>query len=143
VSDPYDLQRFIDAQDGVYETALAELRAGSKQSHWMWFIFPQLRGLGLSPTARLYGLVSLDEARAYLQHPLLGARLHQCVEALAPWANRGSAEEIFGPIDAMKLRSSLTLFDKIEPNGPFHEGLTAFFNGVPDERTLALLNAPR
>jgi uncharacterized protein (DUF1810 family) len=143
VSDPYDLQRFIDAQDGVYETALAELRAGSKQSHWMWFIFPQLRGLGLSPTARLYGLVSLDEARAYLQHPLLGARLHQCVEALAPWANRGSAEEIFGQIDAMKLRSSLTLFDKIEPNGPFDEGLTAFFNGVPDERTLALLNAQR
>jgi uncharacterized protein (DUF1810 family) len=143
VSDPYDLQRFIDAQDGVYETALAELRAGSKQSHWMWFIFPQLRGLGLSPTARLYGLVSLDEARAYLQHPLLGARLHQCVEALAPWANRRSADQIFGPVDAMKLRSSLTLFDKIEPNGPFHEGLTAFFNGVPDERTLALLNAQR
>jgi uncharacterized protein (DUF1810 family) len=143
VSEPYDLQRFIDAQDGVYETALAELRAGSKQRHWMWFIFPQLRGLGLSPTAHLYGLVSLDEARAYLQHPLLGARLHQCVEALAPWANRRSADQIFGPVDAMKLRSSLTLFDKIEPNGPFEEGLTAFFNGVPDERTLALLNAPR
>ena len=143
MSDPYDLQRFVDAQDGVYETALAELRAGSKQSHWMWFIFPQLRGLGLSPTAHLYGLVSLDEARAYLQHPLLGARVHQCVEALAPWANRGSAEEIFGPIDAMKLRSSLTLFDTIEPNGTFGESLTAFFNGVPDERTLALLNAPR
>ena len=143
MSDPYDLQRFIDAQDGVYETALAELRSGSKLSLWMWFIFPQLRGLGLSPTARLYGLVSLDEARAYLQHPLLGARLHQCVEALAPWANRGSAEEIFGPIDAMKLRSSLTLFDKIEPNGTFGESLTAFFNGVPDERTLALLNAQR
>jgi uncharacterized protein (DUF1810 family) len=143
VSDPYDLQRFIDAQDGVYETALAELRAGSKQSHWMWFIFPQLRGLGLSPIAHLYGLVSLDEARAYLQHPLLGARVQQCVEALAPWANRGSAEQIFGPIDAMKLRSSLTLFDKIEPNGTFGESLTAFFNGVPDERTLALLNAPR
>ena len=143
MSDPYDLQRFIDAQDGVYETALAELRAGSKQSHWMWFIFPQLRGLGLSPTARLYGLVSLDEARAYLQHPLLGARLHQCVEALAPWANRRSADQIFGPVDAMKLRSSLTLFDKIEPNGTFGESLTAFFNGVPDERTLALLNAQR
>ena len=143
MSDPYDLQRFIDAQDGVYETALAELRAGSKQSHWMWFIFPQLRGLGLSPTAHLYGLVSLDEARAYLQHPLLGARLHQCVEALAPWANRRSAEDIFGPIDAMKLRSSLTLFDNLEPNGSFDDGLTAFFKGVPDERTLALLNAPR
>ena len=143
MSDPYDLQRFIDAQDGVYETALAELRAGSKQSHWMWFIFPQLRGLGLSPTAHLYGLVSLDEARAYLQHPLLGARLHQCAEALAPWANRRSAEDIFGPIDAMKLRSSLTLFDNLEPNGSFDDGLTAFFKGVPDERTLALLNAPR
>jgi uncharacterized protein (DUF1810 family) len=143
VSDPYDLQRFIDAQDGVYETALAELRAGSKQSHWMWFIFPQLRGLGLSPTAHLYGLVSLDEARSYLRHPLLGVRLHQCVEALVPWATRRSAEQIFGPVDAMKLRSSLTLFDKIESNGPFGESLTAFFNGVPDERTLALLNAPR
>ena len=143
MSDPYDLQRFVDAQDGVYETALAELRAGSKQSHWMWFIFPQLRGLGLSPTAHLYGLVSLDEARAYLHHPLLGARLHQCVDALAPWATRRSAEQIFGAVDAVKLRSSLTLFDKIEPNGPFDEGLTAFFNGVPDERTLALLNAPR
>ena len=143
MSDPYDLQRFVDAQDGVYETALAELRAGSKQSHWMWFIFPQLRGLGLSPTAHLYGLVSLDEARAYLQHPLLGARLHQCAEALAPWANRRSAEDIFGPIDAMKLRSSLTLFDNLEPNGSFDDGLTAFFKGVPDERTLALLNAPR
>jgi uncharacterized protein (DUF1810 family) len=143
VSDPYDLQRFIDAQDRVYETALAELRAGSKQSHWMWFIFPQLRGLGLSPIAHLYGLVSLDEARAYLHHPLLGARLHQCVDALAPWATRRSAEQIFGAVDAVKLRSSLTLFDKIEPNGPFDEGLTAFFNGVPDERTLALLNAPR
>jgi uncharacterized protein (DUF1810 family) len=143
VSDPYDLQRFIDAQDGVYETALAELRAGSKQSHWMWFIFPQLRGLGLSPTAHLYGLVSLDEARSYLRHPLLGVRLHQCVEALVPWATRRSAEQIFGPVDVMKLRSSLTLFEKIESNGPFGESLTAFFNGVPDERTLALLNAPR
>jgi uncharacterized protein (DUF1810 family) len=109
----------------------------------MWFIFPQLRGLGLSPTAHLYGLVSLDEARSYLRHPLLGVRLHQCVEALVPWATRRSAEQIFGPVDAMKLRSSLTLFDQVEPNGLFAAGLAAFFNGVPDERTLALLNAPR
>ena len=143
MSDPFDLQRFIDAQDDVFETALAELTAGSKQSHWMWFIFPQLRGLGLSPTATFYGLVSPDEARAYLQHPLLGRRLRDCAEAILPWAGRRSAEQILGPIDATKLRSSLTLFDQIEPAAVFGEGLYQFFDGGRDERTLALLNAQR
>jgi uncharacterized protein (DUF1810 family) len=143
VSDPYDLQRFIRAQEGIYETALAELRAGSKQSHWMWFIFPQLRGLGHSATATHYGISSLDEARAYLGHPLLGARLRQCVEALLPWSERRTATQILGSIDALKLRSSLTLFDRAEPEAVFAAGLAAFFGGESDERTLALLNAPR
>jgi uncharacterized protein (DUF1810 family) len=139
VSDPHNLQRFIDAQASTYETAVAELRAGSKQSHWMWFIFPQLAGLGRSPTAKFYGIASLDEARAYLRHPLLGPRLRQCVEALLPWKGR-SAEQILGSIDAMKLRSSLTLFDRIEPHGAFAAGLATFYAGEPDEQTLALLN---
>jgi uncharacterized protein (DUF1810 family) len=139
VSDPYNLQRFLDAQDGVYETALAELRAGSKQSHWMWFIFPQIRGLGVTPTAQRYAIASLDEARAYLAHPVLGERLRESVEALLPWERR-PAEQILGPIDAMKLRSSLTLFDQVQPNGLFAEGLAAFFGGQRDQHTLALLN---
>jgi uncharacterized protein (DUF1810 family) len=111
VTDPHNLQHFINAHDGIYETALVELRAGSKQSHWMWFVFPQLAGLGRSPTAQYYGIASIDEARAYLAHPLLGPRLRQCVEALLPWAGRRSPDQILGPIDALKLRSSLTLFD--------------------------------
>jgi uncharacterized protein (DUF1810 family) len=143
VSDPYDLQRFIRAQKGIYETALAELRAGSKQSHWMWFIFPQLRGLGHSATATYYGISSLDEAHAYLGHALLGARLRQCVEALLPWSERRTATQILGSVDALKLRSSLTLFDRAEPEAVFAAGLVAFFGGESDERTLALLNAPR
>jgi uncharacterized protein (DUF1810 family) len=142
VNDPFDLQRFVLAQDGTYETALGELRAGSKQSHWMWFIFPQLHGLGVSPTARLYGIVSLDEARAYLAHPLLGARLRECVEAIVPLAGHLSAEQIFGTVDAMKLRSSLTLFDQVEPNTAFAAGLASYFGSERDPRTLALLNAP-
>jgi uncharacterized protein (DUF1810 family) len=140
VGDPYDLQRFVDAQAGVYETALAELREGSKQSHWMWFIFPQLRGLGLSPTAQHYGIASLGEARAYLRHPVLGPRLHECVEAVLPWSRRLSAEQILGRIDARKFRSSLTLFDVAEPGGLFAAALAEFHAGEADERTLALLN---
>jgi uncharacterized protein (DUF1810 family) len=140
VTDCFNLQRFIDAQDGVYEIALGELCAGSKRSHWMWFVFPQLRGLGLSSTAQFYGIASMDEARDYLAHPLLGARLRECVEAILSWIDHRSAEEIFGSIDAMKLRSSLTLFDRIEPNGLFATGLAAFFGSARDKRTLALLN---
>jgi uncharacterized protein (DUF1810 family) len=139
VSDPYNLRRFTDAQDRIYDAALAELHSGSKQGHWMWFIFPQLAGLGRSPTAQLFGIGSLDEARAYLEHPLLGPRLRRCVEALLPSKGR-SAEQILGSIDAMKLRSSLTLFDRIEPRGIFAKALAAFYASEPDEQTLALLN---
>jgi uncharacterized protein (DUF1810 family) len=143
VSDPFNLQRFVDAQDGVFQTALGELEAGSKQSHWMWFIFPQLAGLGRSPTAQYYSIASLDEARAYLGHPLLGPRLRSCVDALMSWADRRSANQILGSIDAVKLRSSLTLFDRVEPDGLFARGLSGFFAGERDERTLALLNGSR
>ena len=140
MSDPLDLRRFVDAQEGIYGTVLAELREGSKRSHWMWFIFPQLRGLGSSQAAQHYGIASLDEARSYLQHPLLGARLHECVEAILPWSHRLSAEQIFGSIDALKLRSSLTLFDQLEPGGLFARCLAEFYFGDPDQQTLALLN---
>jgi uncharacterized protein (DUF1810 family) len=140
MSDPYNLQRFVDAQDGIFETALAELRAGSKQSHWMWFIFPQLAGLGRSPTAQFYGIGSIDEARAYLAHPLLGPRLRQSVEVLLPWAGRRTPEQILGSVDALKLRSSLTLFDRVEPGSLFARGIDAFYDSRRDGHTLALLN---
>jgi uncharacterized protein (DUF1810 family) len=141
-SDPHNLQRFIDAQLGLFESAIAELRAGSKQSHWMWFIFPQLAGLGRSATSQFYGLASLDEARAYLDHAQLGPRLKQAVEAVITWAGKRSAEQILGPVDAMKLRSSLTLFDQAAPNDLFADALAGLFDGRADERTLALL-APK
>jgi uncharacterized protein (DUF1810 family) len=140
MSDPYNLQRFVDAQESVFDAALAELRAGSKRSHWMWFIFPQLAGLGRSPTARFYGIGSIDEARAFLTHPLLGPRLRQCVEALLPWAVRCNAEQILGSVDALKLRSSLTLFDRVETGSLFARAVDTFYDGKRDERTLALLN---
>jgi uncharacterized protein (DUF1810 family) len=141
--DPHDLQRFIDAQHGVFANALAELAAGSKRTHWMWFVFPQLAGLGRSPTALFYGIAGLGEARAYLDHPLLGARLRQALEALLPWAGPRSAGQILGSIDAMKLRSCLTLFDCVSPNDLFAAGLAAFFAGEVDERTLALVAPTR
>ena len=143
MSDPFHLQRFVDAQGAVFDTVLAELKAGSKQSHWMWFIFPQLAGLGRSPTAQYFAIASIDEARAYLAHPLLGSRLRSCTEALLPWAGRRSAEQILGSIDAVKLKSSLTLFDAVEPAGLFSHGLVNFYAGERDARTLALLNAER
>jgi uncharacterized protein (DUF1810 family) len=142
LSDPHNLQRFIDAQDGVHAIALAELRAGRKESHWMWFVFPQLAGLGRSPASRLYAVGSLDEARAYLAHPILGPRLRESVEAVRTWAGTRSAEEIFGPVDAMKLRSSLTLFDEAQPGAIFRKALENLFGGQRDPRTLALLPGP-
>jgi len=141
VSGPYDLQRFIDAQQGAYYHAIAELRAGSKQGHWMWFIFPQLRGLGRSPTAQYYGFASLDEAQAYLQQPVLGPRIRRCVEAILAHGGKLSPEQILGDIDAMKLKSSMTLFDRAEPGGLFAQALARFYRGERDPRTLALLNA--
>jgi uncharacterized protein (DUF1810 family) len=134
-----DLGRFLDAQATVWPTALAELKAGRKQSHWMWFIFPQLAGLGHSPMAVRYALASAAEARAWLANPLLGARLRDGVAALL--AHRGaSAEAILGGIDALKFRSSLTLFEAVadEP-ALFAEALDAFYGGRRDERTLELL----
>lgn len=140
MNDPYNLQRFIEAHDDDFEIALEELRAGSKQSHWMWFVFPQLAGLGRSPTAQNFAISSLDEARAYLAHPLLGPRLRQCLGALMQWAGNRTAEHLLGPIDAMKLRSSLTLFEAAAGGPAFARALDAFFGGERDERTLALLN---
>ena len=140
MTDPYHLQRFIDAQKGVIETALAELKAGAKRSHWMWFVFPQLRQLGRSSTAQHFGIASIDEARAYWQHPLLGPRLTASIEAVLPWAGLRTPEKIFGTVDALKFRSSLTLFDAAQPLGSFDRALAAFYGGIRDERTLALLN---
>ena len=142
MSDLYNLQRFVDAQDDVFPTALAELKAGNKQSHWMWFIFPQLAGLGRSPTAQYFGISSLEEARAYLGHSPLGSRLEECVHAILEWSGRRTAEQIFGPVDAMKLRSSLTLFNAVDPGHSFEKALREFFGGV-DESTLALLEDER
>ncbi len=123
----------------MYETALAELRAGHKRSHWMWFIFPQVAGLGQSATSRRYAIASIAEARAYLVHPVLGSRLRACVEELLEHQDR-SAAEIFGGLDALKLRSSMTLFARAAPGErPFLEVLEAFFGGTPDADTERLL----
>jgi uncharacterized protein (DUF1810 family) len=131
------LERFVDAQRSVYVDALAELRAGRKQSHWMWFIFPQLRGLGVSATSWRYGIASKEEAGSYLAHPLLGPRLYECTEAVNSIQGR-SAEDIFGSVDALKLRSSATLFD-LAGGGPlFRQCLDAYFHGAPDPRTIKL-----
>ena len=137
------LVRFVTAQGPVYAAVLAELRAGRKQSHWMWFIFPQLAELGRSPTAKFYGLASIDEARAFLHHPVLGPHLKRCVDTLLPWGGKRSAEQIFGPVDSMKLRSSMTLFDSIEPDDLFNDALRNFFGGNRDELTLALVERRR
>jgi uncharacterized protein (DUF1810 family) len=127
----------------VIDTALAELRKGEKRSHWMWFVFPQLAELGRSETAKFFGLASLDEARAYLDHPTLGPRLSLSVEAILPWSRSRTAEQILGSVDSMKLRSSLTLFDRLEPRALFEQALVNFFTGERDERTLALLDGER
>lgn len=131
----YDLDRFVLAQMQVYEDVLAELRRGEKTGHWMWFIFPQVAGLGSSDMSRRYAIASLDEAVAYLAHPVLGARLLECASAVL--ATRGrTAKEIFGPIDAVKLRSCATLFHRAAPNEPlFGELLDRYYGGVADEAT--------
>ncbi len=143
-ADPFDLDRFLRAQDdgGTYDRALAELRRGRKTSHWMWFVFPQLAGLGRSTMAERYAIRSLDEARAYLAHPVLGPRLRDCVAALTDAPEGRSAESILGGIDAVKLRSSVTLFLRADPSAPaFLRVLDRFFEGVPDPATDRLLPA--
>jgi uncharacterized protein (DUF1810 family) len=141
VSDPFDLQRFVDAQDagGTYEQALAELRAGAKRSHWMWFVFPQVAGLGRSPTAQHFAVSGLDEARAYLAHPVLGPRLVEAARALTELPG-GDPARVLGPVDALKLRSSMTLFAAADPAEPvFAEVLEQYFGGEPDEATTGRL----
>ena len=135
-----DLGRFVSAQNGLYDQALAELRAGRKQSHWMWFVFPQLAGLGRSEKARFYGIDGAAEARAYLAHPLLGARLRRCAEVLLGHAGT-RAEAILGPVDAIKLRSSMTLFEAVAGDpAPFAAVLDAFYASERDAATLSMLD---
>ena len=137
----FDLERFVAAQDegGTYERALQELRDGRKRSHWMWFVFPQITGLGQSPTSRRYAIASAEEAVAYLRHPALGPRLLACVAALSRIEGR-SAEQVFGAIDAQKLRSSMTLFLRADPDEQaFQQVLDRYFDGLPDPVTDRLL----
>jgi uncharacterized protein (DUF1810 family) len=136
-----ELVRFVEAQDGVYAGVLEELRRGRKTGHWMWFIFPQVAGLGQSAMSQRYAIGSLDEARAYLTHPILGARLRECAQLVATIPDR-TAEEIFGPIDARKLRSSMTLFHLAAPDeASFTDVLDRFYGGVADAATEALLES--
>ena len=142
MTDADDLDRFVVAQEHDYARALAELRRGRKTGHWIWFVFPQLRGLGSSPMAQHYGIGSLAEARAYLAHPVLGPRLVECAQAMLALPGR-SAEEVLGGIDAVKLRSSMTLFAAADPEQPaFGEVLARFYGGVRDPLTLGMLGAP-
>ena len=141
-ADPFDLERFVTAQAPVFTTALAELKAGRKRSHWMWFIFPQLRGLGHSSNAKFYGIGSLDEAQAYLVHPTLGPRLEVCTEAVLGIRN-STLNAIFGSPDDRKFCSSMTLFSYAagEQQSVFRQALDCYCHGRPDGRTLALLEA--
>ncbi len=134
-----DLSRFVDAQAGTYSQALAELRAGRKTGHWMWFVLPQVAGLGRSPTAQHYAISGLDEARAYLAHPVLGPRLVECAQALLDLPGDDAAA-VLGPVDAMKLRSSMTLFAHADPAQPvFRAVLERYFAGQEDEATTSRL----
>ena len=136
-----DLERFVQAQaGGTYDRALAELRAGRKTGHWIWFVLPQVAGLGSSPTSRHYAIADLAEARAYLAHPVLGARLRECCAALLALDEGLTAQRVLGDIDAIKLRSSMTLFARADPDEAiFGDVLGRYFDGAEDERTLALL----
>lgn len=134
-----DLSRFVEAQATTYQTALAELRRGRKASHWMWFVFPQIQGLGSSPTARFYAIADLAEARAYLDHPVLGPRLREAVAAINALPG-DDAHAVFGSPDDLKLRSCLTLFQAVAPDEPaFGQALAKYFGGAPDPRTLERL----
>ena len=139
MTDSHNLQRFIDAQDPLYEEVLAELTAGQKTSHWMWFVFPQHKELGRSAMAQHYGIASKEEAQAYWQHPVLGARLRECVELVLAVKDK-TAFQIFGSPDDLKFRSSLTLFSQAEPAEPlFKRALAKYFGGIGDSRTLELV----
>ena len=139
--DPFDLERFIQAQAGTYAQALAELHSGRKRTHWMWFVFPQRVGLGHSAMSRRFGITGLDEARAYLVHPVLGARLRECSDVVA--ASTVSAYDLFGSPDDLKLRSCMTLFDAAGDDPCFRVVLASKFDGKPCSRTLEMLEARR
>ncbi|HEX8324300.1 MAG TPA: DUF1810 domain-containing protein [Tepidisphaeraceae bacterium] len=142
-ADPHDLARFLTAQEADYAQALSEIRSGRKRSHWMWYVFPQVAGLGQSSTSRFYAIKSPDEARAYLAHPILGPRLIACAEAAVAVEGR-SALEVFGSPDDMKLKSSATLFAHVSPPGSvFERVLTRYFGGERDDKTLELLSPSR
>jgi uncharacterized protein (DUF1810 family) len=142
-ADQYDLRRFVDAQELVYDTVLEELRNGRKRSHWIWFVFPQLQGLGHSPTAVRFGISSLDEARAYLAHPVLGPRLRECARLVGVIEGR-SVDDIFGWPDNLKVRSSMTLFTRAtDDNAEFRAVLDKFYNGEDDPATVELLSTAR
>ncbi|GAC1588720.1 MAG: DUF1810 domain-containing protein [Sphingomicrobium sp.] len=140
MTDHYNLERFVAAQTNSYETALLEIKRGAKRTHWMWFIFPQIAGLGGSATAQFYAISSIAEAQAYLAHPLLGGRLRACVEALQDLTGT-TAESVFGNVDAMKLRSSLTLFVEAGAGPVFQAALQRWFGGESDAATVKLLSA--
>ncbi len=138
-ADPFDLWRFVEAQQGTYKIAVAELRQGAKESHWMWYIFPQLRGLGRSALAQIFAIASKDEARAYLAHPILGPRLLECTQ-LALGADKASASDIFYYPDDLKFRSCMTLFAQVAPQpNLFTAALQKYYGGKPDPETLRLL----
>jgi uncharacterized protein (DUF1810 family) len=140
MQDEFGLERFVDAQERIYDTVVAELAAGRKRSHWMWFIFPQMRGLGISPAAHKYGISGPDEARAYLAHPQLGARLRECTELMLQVEGR-SLNQILGSPDDLKFRSSMTLFSVVadDTDTIFQEALVEYCGGEADPRTLGLL----
>lgn len=141
MNDPYRLQRFIEAQNSIYEEVCSELREGYKRSHWMWFIFPQIEGLGHSSTARQFAISSLDEAKAYLQNPILGPRLIECTGLVNAVSGR-TIEQIFGYPDNLKFRSSMTLFAHAAPHHEvFQRALQKYFNGEPDPRTIERFSA--
>ena len=139
MSDPVDLQRFVDAQAHTYDQALQEIRSGAKRTHWMWFVFPQIEGLGRSGMAQRYAIRDLDEARSYAAHPLLGRRLVEAAKALTALDTEDPVE-VFGSVDAMKLHSSMTLFGQADPDEPvFREVLDHYFGGTLDEETTSRL----
>lgn len=139
MSDSFDLQRFVDAQARTYDQALAEVRRGAKRSHWMWFVFPQIAGLGSSAMAQRYAIASLEEARAYLSHPILGARYRQCVTALQDITGM-TAKAVFGTVDALKLRSSLTLFAEASELPLLDAAIDRWFGGEKDEASLRIID---
>lgn len=140
MNDPYDLERFVTAQEGDVDTVTGELKNGAKRSHWMWYVFPQMKGLGSSSTAQRYGIGSLEEAKAYLEHSLLGPRLREWTQLVLEVEGK-SAQEIFGYPDYLKFRSCMTLFSRAAEEGSeFHQALEKYYDGEPDGKTLSLIS---